>query len=124
MSAEQRQLFQDSLLEDKASRRPHLAELGSTLPETPLAVKTAPRHSRRQALPEHLRLTITITNSKTQPSPHPAGELLEELGVKTGVADCGGGVGEAEAERMVSHAITGVVSAPRRPPTCCCASTD
>ena len=55
MNAEQRQMFQDTLLEDEASLEAQLAELRAALPETPSAPKTPPpRQPRRQALPEHL----------------------------------------------------------------------
>jgi transposase len=55
MNAEQRQMFQDTLLEDEASLEAQLAELRAALPETPATPKAAPRKPRRQALPEHLR---------------------------------------------------------------------
>jgi transposase len=55
MNAEQRQMFQDTLLEDEASLEAQLAELRASLPETPATPKAAPRKPRRQALPEHLR---------------------------------------------------------------------
>ena len=54
MSAEQRQLFQDTLLEDEASLEAQLAELQAALPQTPATPKVLPRKPRRQALPEHL----------------------------------------------------------------------
>jgi hypothetical protein len=48
MNAEQRQMFQDTLLEDEASLEAQLAELRAALPETtPSAPKAAPqRHPR------------------------------------------------------------------------------
>jgi transposase len=56
MNAEQRQMFQDTLLEDEASLEAQLAQLRAALPETPTAPKAAPpRQPRRQALPEHLK---------------------------------------------------------------------
>jgi transposase len=56
MNAEQRRMFQDTLLEDEAGLEAQLAELQAALPETaPSAPRTAPRRPRRQALPEHLR---------------------------------------------------------------------
>jgi hypothetical protein len=55
MNAEQRQMFQDTLLEDEASLEAQLAELRAALPEMPATPKPAPRRPRRQALPEHLR---------------------------------------------------------------------
>jgi transposase len=55
MDAEQRQMFQDTLLEDEADLEAQLAALRAALPETPVAPKTPPRRPRRQALPDHLR---------------------------------------------------------------------
>ena len=55
MTAEQRQLFQDTLLEDEADLEAQLAALQAALPKTGAAPKPARRRPRRQALPEHLR---------------------------------------------------------------------
>ena len=56
MSAEQRQLFQETLFEDEASLQAQLAALQVGVAETtPAAPKAPPRRPRRQALPEHLR---------------------------------------------------------------------
>ncbi|GAA4346046.1 hypothetical protein GCM10023165_30550 [Variovorax defluvii] len=55
MSAEQRQLFQDTVAEDEASLQAQLAALQASLPETPKAPKAPPRKPRREALPQHLR---------------------------------------------------------------------
>jgi len=55
MDAEQRQMFQDTLLEDEADLEAQLAALRAALPETPVAPKAPPRRPRRQALPDHLR---------------------------------------------------------------------
>jgi transposase len=55
MTAQQRALFQDTLIEDEASLQAQLAELQAGLPETPKAAKAPVRQPRRQALPEHLR---------------------------------------------------------------------
>ena len=55
MTAEQRQLFQDTLLEDEADLEAQLAALQAALPKTQALPKDAPRRPRRQALPEHLR---------------------------------------------------------------------
>ncbi len=54
MTAEQRQLFQDTLAEDEASLQAQLAALQAGLPETPTTPKAPPRKPRRQALPEYL----------------------------------------------------------------------
>jgi transposase len=55
MNAEQRQMFQDTLLEDEADLQAQLAALQAALPKTSAAPKAPPRQPRRQALPEHLR---------------------------------------------------------------------
>jgi transposase len=54
MSAEQRALFADTLIEDEAALQAQLAELQAELPQTPAVPRDAPRRPRRQALPEHL----------------------------------------------------------------------
>jgi transposase len=55
MTAEQRALFAEVLVEDEASLQAQLAELQADLPEAPKTPKAAPRKPRRQALPAHLR---------------------------------------------------------------------
>ena len=55
MTAEQRQIFQDTLLEDEADLEAQLAALQAALPKTSAAPKTPRRRPRRQALPDHLR---------------------------------------------------------------------
>ena len=55
MNAEQRQMFQDTFLEDEADLEAQLAALQAALPKIAAAPKTPPRQPRRQALPEHLR---------------------------------------------------------------------
>jgi transposase len=55
MTAEQRALFAETLVEDEASLQAQLAELQADLPEAPKTPKAAPRKPRRQALPAHLR---------------------------------------------------------------------
>lgn len=55
MTAEQRQMFQDTLLEDEADLEAQLAALQAALPKTLCAPKAPPRRPRRQALPDHLR---------------------------------------------------------------------
>ena len=58
MSIEQRQMFQDTLLEDEASLQAQLAQLqaqrAAAAAQAPAVPKTAPQRPRRQALPEHL----------------------------------------------------------------------
>ena len=55
MTAEQRALFAEVLVEDEASLQAQLAELQADLPEAPKTPKAPPRKPRRQALPAHLR---------------------------------------------------------------------
>ncbi len=55
MTAEQRTLFAETLAEDEASLRAHLAAMKAKLPEVPAPPKDAPCRPRRQALPEHLQ---------------------------------------------------------------------
>ena len=55
MTAEQRQLFQETLAEDEASLQAQLAALQAGLPETKTPPKAARAKPRRQALPEHLQ---------------------------------------------------------------------
>ena len=54
MTAEQRQLFEDTLAEDEASLQAQLAALQAGLPETPATPKAPRAKPRRQPLPEHL----------------------------------------------------------------------
>jgi len=55
MTADQRQMFQDTLLEDEADLEAQLAALQAELPKTASKPKAPPRLPRRQALPDHLR---------------------------------------------------------------------
>jgi len=55
MTADQRQMFQDTLLEDEADLEAQLAALQAELPKTQALPKAPPRRPRRQALPDHLR---------------------------------------------------------------------
>jgi transposase len=55
MNAEQRQMFQDTFLEDEADLEAQLAALQAALPKTAAAPKAPRSRPRRQALPEHLR---------------------------------------------------------------------
>ena len=50
MSADQRQMFQDTLLEDEADLEAQLAALQAALPKTSAKPKAAPRRPRRQVL--------------------------------------------------------------------------
>lgn len=54
MTAQQRALFQDTMVEDEASLRARLAALQADLPQAPKTPKAPPRKPRRQKLPEHL----------------------------------------------------------------------
>jgi transposase len=55
MNTEQRQLFQDTLLEDEADLQAQLAQLQAACSPVPAAPKAPQQRPRRQALPEHLR---------------------------------------------------------------------
>lgn len=55
MTADQRQMFQDTFLEDEADLEAQLAALQAELPKTLSKPKAPPRRPRRQALPDHLR---------------------------------------------------------------------
>jgi transposase len=55
MTAEQRQMFQDTLLEDEADLEAQLAALQAACPKTQPKPKAPARRPRRQALPDHLR---------------------------------------------------------------------
>jgi transposase len=55
MTAEQRQMFQDTILEDEADLEAQLAALRAALPKETAKPKVPPRRPRRQALPDHLR---------------------------------------------------------------------
>ncbi len=55
MTARQRVLFAETLVEDEASLQAQLAALQAKLPRTPTAPTDAPRRPRRQALPEQLQ---------------------------------------------------------------------
>lgn len=58
MTAEQRQMFQDTLLEDEADLEAQLAALQAALPKPAAAPKAPRQQPRRQALPSHLRRVI------------------------------------------------------------------
>ncbi len=55
MDAQQRQMFQDTLLQDEADLEAQLAALQAALPKTAATPKAPRRRPRRQALPDHLR---------------------------------------------------------------------
>ena len=55
MTVQQRQMFQDTLLEDEADLQAQLAALQAALPQTQPKPKAPARRPRRQALPDHLR---------------------------------------------------------------------
>ena len=55
MDAQQRQMFQETLLEDEADLEAQLAALQAALPKTAAAPKAPRKQPRRQALPDHLR---------------------------------------------------------------------
>ena len=84
MTAEQRQMFQDTLLEDEADLEAQLAALQAALPKTPTKPKAPPRRPRRQALPDHLRRVEhhhepEITNCATPECGQPMTRVGEDV---------------------------------------------
>lgn len=55
MTADQCQMFQDTLLEDEVDLEAQLVALQAALPKVQTKRKTPPRRPRRQPLPDHLR---------------------------------------------------------------------
>ena len=81
MTAEQRQLFQDTLLEDQASLEAQLAELQAALPQTPATPKAPARKPRRQALPEHLHRVEHLHEPENTACPTPdCGQAMVRVG--------------------------------------------
>jgi transposase len=81
MTADQRALFQDTLVEDEASLQAQLAELQAALPDTPKAPKPAPRQPRRQALPEHLRREEHLHEPQNTTCPNEGcGQPMQRIG--------------------------------------------
>ena len=90
MTAEQRQMFQDTLLEDEADLEAQLAALQAALPKTQPKPKDTPRRPRRQALPAHLRRvehrhepedTICATADCGQPMTRVGEDVSERLDI-------------------------------------------
>ena len=90
MTAQQRTLFQDTLVEDEASLQAQLVALQAAMPELPKPPKAAPRQPRRQALPEHLRRvehrhepenTICATPGCGQPMQRIGEDVSEKLDI-------------------------------------------
>jgi transposase len=87
MTAAQRLLFAESMIEDEASLQAQLAELQRGLPETPKAPKAPKRQPRRQALPEHLervehRHEPQDTNCPTSECGQPMQRIGEDVSEK------------------------------------------
>ena len=90
MTAQQRQMFQDTLLEDEADLEAQLAALQAALPKTPAVPKPTRKQPRRQALPEHLRrvehrhepqATICTTADCGQPMTRVGEDVSERLDI-------------------------------------------
>jgi transposase len=90
MTAQQRQMFQDTLLEDEADLQAQLAALQAALPKKTATPRQAPRRPRRQALPEHLRRvehhhepedTSCITPGCGQPMTRVGEDVSEKLDI-------------------------------------------
>lgn len=90
MTAEQRVLFAETLIEDEASLQAQLAELQARMMVPPAPAKDAPRRPRRQALPEHLERvehrhepadTTCPTESCGQPMQRVGEDVSEKLDI-------------------------------------------
>jgi transposase len=90
MTAEQRQMFQDTILEDEADLEAQLAALQAALPKETAKPKAPARRPRRQALPEHLRRvehhhepedTICTTADCGQPMTRVGEDISERLDI-------------------------------------------
>ena len=87
MTAAQRLLFAESMIEDEASLQAQLAELQRGLPETPKAPKAPKRQPRREKLPEHLervehRHEPQDTNCPTSECGQPMQRIGEDVSEK------------------------------------------
>ena len=81
MDAQQRQMFQDTLLEDEADLEAQLAALQAALPKTAAAPKASRTRPRRQALPEQLRRVEHHHEPEDTTCPTPAcGQPMVRIG--------------------------------------------
>jgi transposase len=81
MTAEQRALFAETLVEDEASLQAQLAELQAVLPETLKAPKAPRAKPRRQALPAHLRRVEHRHEPENTNCPTPeCGQPMQRIG--------------------------------------------
>ena len=81
MTAEQRLLFAETMIEDEASLQAQLAELQRGLPEVPRTPKAPKRQPRRQALPEHLERVEHRHEPEDTTCPTPeCGQPMQRIG--------------------------------------------
>lgn len=81
MTAEQRLLFAETMIEDEASLQARLAELQRGLPEVPKTPKAPKRQPRRQALPEHLERVEHRHEPEDTTCPTPeCGQPMQRIG--------------------------------------------
>jgi len=81
MTAAQRLMFAETMIEDEASLQARLAELQRGLPETPKTPKAPPRKPRRQALPEHLERVEHLHEPEDTTCSNPqCGQPMQRIG--------------------------------------------
>jgi transposase len=81
MSAEQRRLFEETVVEDEAGLQAQLAALRAGLPETPKRASVPRAKPRRQALPEHLERVEHHHEPADTACPRPeCGQPMQRIG--------------------------------------------
>jgi transposase len=81
MTASQRLLFAETMVEDEASLKAKLAELQRGLPEAPKTAKAPPRKPRREKLPEHLERVEHRHEPESTNCPNPeCGQPMQRIG--------------------------------------------
>ena len=81
MTASQRLLFAETMVEDEASLKAKLAELQRGLPEAPKTAKAPPRKPRREKLPEHLERVEHRHEPESSHCPNPeCGQPMQRIG--------------------------------------------
>jgi transposase len=81
MTAAQRLLFAETMIEDEAGLQAQLAELQRGLPDAPKTPKAPPRKPRRQALPEHLERVEHRHEPEDTNCPNPqCGQPMHRIG--------------------------------------------
>jgi transposase len=81
MTASQRLLFAETMVEDEASLKAKLAELQRGLPKAPNTAKAPPRKPRREKLPEHLERVEHRHEPESTNCPNPeCGQPMQRIG--------------------------------------------